>query len=79
MMYNTRKTDNEQESSMSNGYIAVEDAAKELGVNRSTMYNYKRQLGIEHKKFPLDRHRYITVADFARIKEARRAATERKH
>lgn len=60
-------------------YISVDDAAQELGVNRSTMYYYKRQLHIEHKKFPLDRHKYISHADFERIKEARQAAAERKH
>jgi transposase-like protein len=60
-------------------YISVEDAARELGVNRSTMYYYKRQLNIQHKKFPLDRRRYISLQDLERIKAAKKAATEGKH
>lgn len=64
---------------MSTGYIAVKDAAKELGVNRSTMYYYQKQLGIKHEKFALDRRKYVSLADFARIKEARQAALEGRH
>lgn len=64
---------------MNNGYIPVEEAVKELGVTRSTMYYYRKQLGIEYKKFPLDKRKYIGNADFARIKDARKAAVERKH
>jgi hypothetical protein len=60
-------------------YIWVDDAARALGVNRSTLYYYKKQLGIEHKKFPLDRRRYISKADLDRIKSAKVAASEGKH
>lgn len=56
------------------GYIALTEAAKELGVNRSTMYYYKKNMGIEHKKFDLDKRKYIALADFERLKEARQAA-----
>jgi hypothetical protein len=60
-------------------YIAMDDAAAELGVNRSTMYYYLKPLGIETKKFPLDRHTYIALTDLERIKEARRSAAEKRH
>jgi len=60
-------------------YIAIEDAARELDVNRSSMYYYIKHLKIGTKKFPLDRHSYITIADLERIKAAKQAATERKH
>lgn len=60
-------------------YIWVDDAARELGVNRSTIYYYKKELGIEHKKFKLDRRRYISRADLERIKAAKLAATQGRH
>lgn len=60
-------------------YIALEDAAKELGVNRSTMYYYTKQLTIETKKFPLDKRTYILRADLDRIKSARQSASDRRH
>lgn len=60
-------------------YIALEDAAKELGVNRSTMYYYTKQLTIETKKFPLDKRTYISRADLDRIKSARQSASDRRH
>jgi transposase-like protein len=64
---------------MNDGYISVEDAAKELGVNRSTMHYYKKQFEVEYKKFPLDKRKYITLTDLERIKEAKKAAAEGKH
>ena len=60
-------------------HIAIEEAAKLLGVTRSTMYYYRKQLNIEYKKFPLDKHKYLTMADFERISEAKQAAAEGKH
>ena len=60
-------------------YIAIDEAAKLLGVNRSTMYYYRHHLNVEPQRFPLDKRTYITIADFERIKEARQAAAERKH
>jgi predicted DNA-binding transcriptional regulator AlpA len=60
-------------------YISMEDAAHELNVNRSTVYYYLEQLGITPKKFPLDRRAYIALADLKLIKDAKRAASERRH
>lgn len=60
-------------------YIWVDDAAQALGVNRSTLYYYKKVLKIEHKKFDLDRRKYLSKADFERIKAARAAAAEGRH
>jgi hypothetical protein len=60
-------------------YILLEDASKELGVQRSTMYYYLKQLKIKPEKFPLDKHTYITHQDLDKIKEAKQAAIEKKH
>lgn len=60
-------------------YIWVDDAARTLGVNRSTLYYYKKQLNIEHKKFPLDRRKYISKSDLERIREAKKAAATGEH
>lgn len=60
-------------------YIALEDAATELGVARGTLYYYMRQLNIETKKFPLDKRAYISTPDLAQIKKFKRAAEERRH
>ncbi len=64
---------------MDKGYITIEDACQELGVTRSTMYYYRKQLDIEYKKFPLDKRKYLAPDDFSRIKEAKQAAVDRKH
>lgn len=60
-------------------YISLDDAGKELGVGRTALYYYSKILGIETKKFPLDRRAYISRADLERIKEAKRAAEEGRH
>jgi len=60
-------------------YIAMEDAATELGVSRSTMYYYLKQLHIITKKFPLDKRTYIERKDLDSIRLAKRQATERRH
>jgi hypothetical protein len=70
----TETVDDEQ-----TGYISLDDAGKELGVGRTTLYYYTKILGIETKKFPLDRRAYISRADFERIKEAKKAAEEGRH
>lgn len=68
----TAQTPNQQ-------YIALEDAATELGVNRSTVYYYLKQLHITTKKFPLDKRTYIAHNDLESIKRAKRQAVEKKH
>ena len=60
-------------------YISMDDAARELHVNRSTVYYYLKQLKMKPKKFPLDRRAYIALADLEGIKEAKRAASEGRH
>ena len=57
-------------------FISLNEASKELGVSRSTMYYYLEQLKIQTKKFPLDRKTYITIEDFDLIKATKKAAGE---
>jgi len=58
-------------------YITMEDAAQKLGVKRGTLYYYIKVLSLETKKFDLDKHKYLKVADFERIKTLRDEAMER--
>jgi predicted DNA-binding transcriptional regulator AlpA len=60
-------------------YISMDDAARDLGVNRSTVYYYLEQLEIKPTKFPLDRRAYIALADLERIKSAKKSAAEGRH
>ncbi len=60
-------------------YISMDDAARELNVNRSTVYYYLEQLEIKPAKFPLDRRAYIALADLERIKAAKKSAAEGRH
>jgi predicted DNA-binding transcriptional regulator AlpA len=71
---------NASEGKATSRWVSVEDAAIELGVQRSTMYYYIKQLKISAKKrFPLDRRSYMTRTDLGRIKAAKQAAAERRH
>ncbi len=58
-------------------YITQEDAAKELGVTRATLYYYMRTLEIKTKKFPLDKHVYLPVTELERIKSLKEQANKR--
>ena len=60
-------------------YISIDNAARELGVNKSTIYYYLRQFSITSHKFPLDRRTYLKREDFERIQSAKRAAAEGRH
>ena len=60
-------------------YVTIEDAALEVGVNRSTMYYYLKRFSIEPERFPLDRRTYILRSDLERIKGAKRAAEQKLH
>lgn len=62
-------------------YISVVDAAADIGVNRSTLYYYMKQVDprVETIKFPLDKTKYILKTDHQRIKAAKQAAREKKH
>jgi hypothetical protein len=55
-------------------YIAVEEAAKQIGVTRASMYYYIKQLHIETKRFQFDKKSYLTSADFQRIKDIKNAS-----
>ena len=58
-------------------YITIADATKQLGVTRATLYYYMQKLGIEKQKFPLDKHVYLSMADFERIVALKAGAIER--
>lgn len=59
-------------------YILIDKAAEEVGVQRSTLYYYLKQLKIKTRKFPLDKRTYITAGNLEEIKTAKRDAAERK-
>lgn len=60
-------------------YILIDKAAEEIGVQRSTLYYYLKQLKILPKKFPLDKRSYITDGNLAEIKTLKQAAKEHSH
>ena len=60
-------------------YISMNDAARELNVNRSTVYYYLEQLEIKPTKFPLDRRAYIALTELELIKAAKKSAAEGRH
>jgi hypothetical protein len=59
-------------------YIAIEDAAIQLGVTRPTLYYYTKKLNIKTEKFPLDKHTYIAITDFEHIKILKEQAAKRE-
>jgi ACT domain-containing protein len=75
----TRMSEQQEQSVTSQKYISMDDAARELNVNRSTVYYYLEQLEIKPTKFPLDRRAYLALTDLERIKAAKKSAAERKH
>ncbi len=60
-------------------FISIENAGKELGVKRTTMYYYIERLSLKVERFPLDRKTYIAITDLERIKAAKKAAEEGLH
>jgi len=69
-------TTGKDELSEQQKYVSTEEAATGLGVGRTNLYYYARQLGnIEFKKFPLDRRTYIRRSDVERIRMAKGAGT----
>lgn len=52
-------------------YLTIEETAEYLGLNRTTLYKYIRELGIKTLKFKLDRKTYLSQADVRRIQEAK--------
>jgi hypothetical protein len=69
--------DNQQEDEAK--FISIENAGRELGVKRTTVYHYIDRLSIKTERFPLDRKTYIAIADLERIKAAKKAAEEGRH
>jgi hypothetical protein len=59
-------------------YVTQEEATKQLGVTRATLYYYMKTLNIEGVKFDLDRHVYLRRFDFERIVALRAGAQERR-
>lgn len=55
--------------SESKEWVSLEDAAKQMGIKRSTIYYYLKDLGMEGRKFGRDRKRYISVADVEKLKD----------
>ena len=56
---------------MEKEYFTYEEALKELGIKRSTLYTMITELGIKPRKFKYDKKRYLAVNDIKRIKEIR--------
>ena len=52
-------------------YMTLDEAAKAVGLKRSSLYFYIKKLHIERRKFPLNKHFYIKHADVERIKAVR--------
>lgn len=59
-------------------YISLKDAAERLGMTRPSLHYYIDRLHMEKKQFEMDREKYITLADFERIKRLREEAAARK-
>ena len=60
-------------------YITLEEAAQQLGVKRGTLYYYIKVMNLEKpKKFDLDKHKYLRVADIERVKALKEEAAGRK-
>jgi len=56
---------------MDKEFLTYEEAAEELSIKRSTLYNMITQLGIKTHKFRFDKRKYIAVEDIRKIKEIR--------
>ena len=63
---------------MKERYISLSEAGEKLGVVRGTLRYYLKQLGIEKKKFPLDKRAYIKLEDFERIRTYKQEALDRQ-
>jgi len=56
-------TDEEQE------LMTLDEAAKEIGMKKGSLYHYIKALDIEVKKYPLNKHGYISREDVERVKD----------
>ncbi len=59
-------------------YILFKEAAERLGISRGTLHYHLVHLRIERHKFPLDRHAYIKLDDFERLRRYKEEAQERQ-
>ena len=55
-------TDEEQE------LVTLDEAAAEIGTKKGSLYHYIKALNIKVKKYPLNKHGYITRKDVEQIK-----------
>jgi hypothetical protein len=62
---------------MEEKYISMKEAAKQLKVQRPSLYHYVEVLKLEKKRFPLDRQTYLKMSDFEKIKKLRDEAAQR--
>lgn len=58
-------------------YLTYEEAAKYLGIGRSTLYTLAKDLDIATKKFKGNKHRYLALADVKRMKARRETLLEK--
>jgi hypothetical protein len=52
-------------------YVSLDDAAKAVGMKKSSLYYYLKALAIETHKFPLNKHAYIATRDLKRIQDVK--------
>jgi transposase len=50
-------------------YLSIDDAAKYIGWNRATVFEWVKALGMKTHKFVRNRKTYLAGADVARLKE----------
>ena len=49
-------------------FYSIDEIEKLVARNRGTVYNRIKLLGIETRKFPMDRRTYVAAADVEKIK-----------
>jgi DNA-binding transcriptional MerR regulator len=59
-------------------YISTQEAAKRLHVTQATLYYYIKRLGLETKKFHLDKRAYLLESDVERIEALKAQASARR-
>jgi hypothetical protein len=59
-------------------YVTMKEATARLQVTQATLYYYIRRLGLETKKFPLDKRAYLLESDVKRIEALKEQASARR-
>ena len=62
---------------MDEEYISLKDAAERLKVTRPSLHYYIDTLQIKKHRFLLDRQRYLSLADFEKIRILKAQAAQR--